>query len=473
MRCLIYARVSLDPRGQGRSVTEQETECRAWAAREQWTVTTVITETGSASRFAKSTGARSRWAEVTEHLQSGQVDALLVWEASRATRDLSVYTALRDLCAQTGVKYGYSGTLYDLADRSDRFRTGLDALLSEDESARTSERILRSTRARAAAGQPHGKLPYGYRREYDPTTGALVRQVPDETTAPLVREVFARIIDGHSSRQIARDFTLREVAPPRPPRAAHRYPQEWLGTTVTRIAVNPAYAGLRVHQGAVVGPAAWSGLVTADTFDTAAAIMSDPARLSRKGDSTARWLLSGIALCGRCDRPLSVLTNRGSRAYQCMHPGCMRLSRKAEPVDEFVTATLLQLIVDHRASLTASTRHPSPDVAQARADIAGLRARLDGLINQAADGSITPATLAKIEGRLIPQIAAAERRLRAMLLPSVMDGFDLTDPPASWARLTIAEQRKYVRALISVRVLPAGKGHRTFNPDLVQITPLW
>lgn len=78
MRALIYARVSLDVTGQARSVTEQETELRAWADREGWTVETVIAETGSASRHARSTQARKRWPELTAELASGRYDLLLI-----------------------------------------------------------------------------------------------------------------------------------------------------------------------------------------------------------------------------------------------------------------------------------------------------------------------------------------------------------------------------------------------------------
>src|SRR6478672_7976201 len=122
MRPLVYARVSLDADGRARSVTEQEEASRAWAAREGWDITTVISETGSASRYANSTRGRKKWEQVTTAVASGDYDILLTWEASRATRDLQVYAALRELCAKHAVKWGYSGTVYDLAVRGDRFR---------------------------------------------------------------------------------------------------------------------------------------------------------------------------------------------------------------------------------------------------------------------------------------------------------------------------------------------------------------
>ncbi len=34
--------------------------------------------------------------------------------------------------------------------------------------------------ANAAKGKPHGLVPFGYRRNYDPDTGRLVAQVPTD-----------------------------------------------------------------------------------------------------------------------------------------------------------------------------------------------------------------------------------------------------------------------------------------------------
>ena len=169
MRALIYARVSSDPRGAGRSVDEQVAECEAWAEREGWTVADVVKDTNrSASKRAKR--VREGWAEVGRIVAAGEVDVLVTWEASRAQRDLDAYLGLRQLCTDHGVRWAYSGTVYDLTDRSDRFRTGLDALVAEDEAERTRERVLRAMRSNATKGRPHGRLAFGYRRVYDDQT---------------------------------------------------------------------------------------------------------------------------------------------------------------------------------------------------------------------------------------------------------------------------------------------------------------
>lgn len=471
MRALVQTRVSNDPRADARSTEEQELECRAWADREGWTITKVITETGSASRYGRSTKARGRWAELTAELGSGDYDILLSWEASRATRELSVYTELRDLCAKTGVLWGYSGAVFDLTNRSDRFRTGLDALLSEDESHRISDRVQRSVRARAIQGHPHGKLPYGYRREYSEENGALLRQVPDEETAPIVREIFNRVDAGEALHAIAKDLTARGIPIPRPPRSPRRHDGlAWLDSSVRRIALNPTNAGMRVHRGEVVGAAKWPGLVTLEQFDRVRAILTDPTRSTRSGDSRARWLLSGIATCGRpeCGGPLRVLNNRGTKTYTCTW--CQKVTRRLEPVDAYVTERVIALLAtwgldDHEGD------DVDDEVAALDVELEALRTRLDGFVDAAADGTVSPKALARIEARLRPQIRAFEEKRRRLIVPSPVAAVDLSDPARWWYRATLEEQRELVREVVTVEVLPAGRGRRIFDPSLVRVLP--
>lgn len=466
MRALVYARVSID-RG-GRSVDEQVAECRAWAAREGWDVVEVITETGSASRYARSTGARSRWGDVTAAVASGRVDVLLTWEASRATRQLAEYAELADLCAEHGVRWGYSGQVHDLSTRDARFRTGLDALLAQDESARTSERLQRSTRARAVAGRPHGKLPYGYRREYDPQSGALLRQVPDEEQAPVVREAARRVLAGESLRGIAADLTRRGVPIPRPARSRVRA-EAWLPSTVRRVVMSPTSAGLRVHRGEVVGDAAWPALISREDHDRIVQLMTEPGRNRRlTADSTARHLLSGIATCGLCGGRLRHLAHRSRRpAYTC--DDCMRVGRAVEPLEEHVTRVVLALLarVD-----PAGLDSPGPELQDARDDLAALEQRLEGFTTAAADGDVSPAALARIEARLLPQVRDARARVRALAVPSGIDAAAVEDPQVWWEAASLEQRRALLRAAVRVVVHPS-PATRSFRPEYVEVSPAW
>src|SRR5687767_4299556 len=111
MRAVIYCRVSSDRR-HGRSVAEQEAECRAECERNGWNVVEVLQDNDrSASRHARK--PRPQWERAKALISSGGADVLVTWEASRAQRDLRAYTDLRELCAGAKVLWSYSGETYD------------------------------------------------------------------------------------------------------------------------------------------------------------------------------------------------------------------------------------------------------------------------------------------------------------------------------------------------------------------------
>jgi site-specific DNA recombinase len=487
MRALIYARVSYDPEGRARSVKEQEDECRTWARREGWDVVNVVRETGSASRYADR--ARSQWPKVVAAVESKQVDLLLTWEFSRATRDLSVYTALRDACARAGVVWGYGGVLHDLNTREARFRTGLDALLAEDEAARTSERVQRAMRASAQSGRPHGKRLYGYRRIYDSERRELVRVEPEPAQAAIVQEAAKRVLAGESCRRIALDFQARGIPPRRPP--TRRKGAGWSLVGVREMLLNPAYAGLRVYRSSVVGDAIWPPLLTLDERERLIAILTDPAR-STRSDTTVRHLLSGIAECGVCESPLrmgkqSIGRPRGEGAvrptymtYLCRGPSGstgtgFHVCRRETLLDEFVTAIVLARLDrgDVIEAIASHAEREAPDKHGLALQMQLIGERLASARSAYADGELPLAGLIAIEKKLQARRVDIERRVRqaAPIDPIVIE-LSESHARTAWNDLSILDRRRLIRALLVVRVHPVpkdGRGRRGLHLESIDV----
>ena len=285
MKAVIYARVSKDRRQLERSVDEQVAECREFCTAQGWEVASVhVDNDRSASRY--STKDRPAWDVLMGELS--RYDVLVTWEASRATRNLEVYAELRRRCRDEGVLWAYSGRVYDLSRSDDAFMTGLEMLTAERSSDDTAKRIQRTVRSQAKAGKPHGRIPFGYAREYDPTTGALVRQVPHETEAPLIREMARRVLDGESLYSIAKDLSQRDV-----PRMRLN---PWDTVRIKRVLTNPTIAGKRVYRGEVIGDADWEGIITPEES------------------------LAGITphtICGK--GPIGLVSKSGTLTYQMMY----------------------------------------------------------------------------------------------------------------------------------------------------------
>ena len=454
MRAAIYTRVSSDPKATNRSTTEQETDCRRWAKEHGWDVAGVYTDNDrSASRWSRKD--RPDWERLAQELD--RYDVLVVWELSRATRDRVVWATLIETAIDLGTKLCVGGRLYDATEPEDAFVLDLGQSLSVRESAVTRKRVLRAMRASAGAGRPHGRVPYGYRRIYNEHTGALDRQVPDEATAPVVREAARRVAAGEALRSVCRDFEERGIPSP-------AGKPTWSNTTLRRMLLRPTYIGKRVYQGEIFGDGDWPALIDETTFWRLRSLLVDPARRVTR-DASYKYLLSGVATCGVCDGPMRALVGDTVR-YGCAEKFCTK--RRADWVDRIVEGVVVGLL--SRPELTDELSRRDPDATAAAAEAAELRARLEGFYDEAADGKVTPAGLARIEARLVPKLEQLEARARRQSAAGVLVGVAGPDAAARWAGLPVGPRRAVVEALVTVRVLPSRPGPR-FDPASVEVTP--
>lgn len=462
MKALIYTRVSKDRR-HGRSVEEQETECRDLCDREGWEIVDVLTDNDrSASRHA--TRMRPAWENVKTAIASGTIDILVTWEASRAQRDLAVYAELRQLCAEHGVKWSYGGSVYDLTTTADRFRTGIDALVSENEAEQTRDRILRTFRASAQKGRPHGRRPYGYRRVYDSDTGAP-RQEIDPVESLIVLEAARRVLAGESTYAIAADLRARDV----PTMLGGR----WDGGAIRRMLINPAVAGLRTHRGVLVGDAEWPGIVDAATRDRLLAVLADPSRRTHR-TGEAVHLLTSCLRCGVCGGKMDVGRTRGSGSaftYRCKAAG--HVTRNRDQLDRHVTAYLLRRFSRPDAADLTSDR-PAPEVETALAEVVDLRSRLAEAFAAWQAKDLSAAGYGQMESTLLPAIAAAERRARVVHLPVAVHELALSDDvEATWEAMPDAAKRAVMAAMVVVTVRPTVKRGPGFDPSTVDVEVLF
>lgn len=451
MEAVIYTRVSSDRAG-GRSVEEQESDCRAACEAHGWPVVEVLSDNDvGASRHSR--GSRPAYERLKEVLHPGRV--LVLWEASRGQRDLKAYVELRDICAERGVPWCYSGTIYDLSSGSGRFRTGLDALLAEEEVDRARQRVMRALNANVAAGKPHGKIPFGYRAVRDDKTGAIVARVIDQDEAEVLREAARRILAGESLRSVYRDFNSRGIAGPTDKGWSHR--------TLARVLQSPTYAGKRVHKGAVV-PGTWDPIFTEDEHVALSTLLSDPNRVVSRG-CTPKHLLTGIAVCGVCGGRVFRLLDRGREAYVCRDG--FHVSRSKEPTDLLVTEAVISGLEDPGLLETVQVLAGVPKQQLSEAQI--LQARLDKLADECADEKITVGSFRRMEARLLRQIDEAKARARrAALAPIVIDTVG-PNARARWESYTLEKKRDLIRALVRVRLMPTGGRTGKFDPDSVAI----
>lgn len=460
-RAAVYGRAS---RGKGgRSVRDQMTENRRTCVLNDWEIAWEFQETErSASRYARR--LREEYQAVLSLVETGLPDVLVTWESSRAQRDLAAYVRLRDLCMSTNTLWCYNGRVYDLSRRDDRFRTGMDALRDEDEAEIIRERNLRTVRLNAERGWPHGKLSYGFRREYHPSSGVLLGQFEDPVTADIVREITRRIAAEQSCTSIAADLTRRGIP-------THHGAKAWSRTVVREITLNPGNIGRRVYRGADIGPAAWSGIVDPGDFYAAAAVLLRPERKTTR-ERAVKHLLSGQPTCGveGCGEPYISVTMKGYSCYRCraFHSSILKTRLEA-----YVEEAVLQWLERVDIAALMATRTHDGGVEQALLEAERAEAQLlEARTTAGLPGGLSVASLTALENNLLPLIKDAHKRARDSVFPPAVAEMAGPDVRLKWAAADtdVLKKRAVLRSVVRIVVNPGGRGVRTIRPGRVVLT---
>lgn len=449
-RAGIFGRQS---RNKAKSIAEQIATGHAVAAENGWPVAKVYEEGTSASRYARK--RREVWRACLADIGAGAFEVLILWEASRGDRTLTSWSAFLDLCRERGVQV-YVITderLYDPSKARDWKTLATAGVDSAGESDLLSVRVKRGHDGAAAAGRPgHGRVPYGYRRTYDPRSGALVGQEPDPVAAPVVREVFTRLASGEAISAVVDDFNTRGV----PTAGAAR----WYRVRVRDLATNPTYIALRTHNG-IAYAGCWEPLVDPALFYAVARILGDPKRVTTR-PGKARHLLSYLGTCGVCGAPLTAVRGR----YRCLDKGCVTIVQA--DTDAFVTRMVVVKLATPAVydQLRQAGDDTDQAAVQAQAEVDALDVRLQQWRASAASGETSPASLAVIEGELTRQIRAAQRRaaaagvppeLRAILEPG-------EDVQTRWDAAPLPARRRALAYMSTISIGPADKpGSRLFD----------
>lgn len=450
----LYGRKSTDDRGK--SVSDQLAEGRDRITENGWGLGRVFADDNrSASRFARK--KREDYAELVTHIGSGKCELLVVWEASRGSRRLWEWAQFLELCRDHGtlIHVVKDDRTYDVRKGRDWKTLADDGVNAQAESELLSERSLRGKRVGAQRGRPAGKLQFGFRRVYD-DKGRFVAQVEHPAQAAVVREAARRVLAGESCYAVANDLNDRGVPGPRGGR--------WDLTQVKRLCTMPAYAGLRVHRGQVVGRACWEPIHDEGTYAALLARLNDPRRRTQR-DSALKHVLSGVLRCGVCGSVTRVLVNRGRYpTYVCKAGGCVAAA--ARGVEPFVEGVVLARLGRDDALALLTPAQDREDAAAALGEARELRERLDAFYAAAARGEVSPAGLASVEAGILPRIADAERRAAAVAPPVPGPVRELArDPRTVWAGLTVAQRREAIQVLVSELVLDrVSEVRRRFEP---------
>jgi DNA invertase Pin-like site-specific DNA recombinase len=447
MNAAIYARQSLDKSGEALAVSRQLAECRELARRNSWEVLDTYVDNDKSATSGK---PRPEWSRLLSDLAAGRHDVLVVWHTDRLYRRLRDLVDLVELAEKRSLKIAtVQASDLDLSTPAGRMVASLLGSVAQYEVQQKSARQVAANRQRAQSGVVlWSRRPFGFERD-----GSAVTIV--ESEAAEIRRAGEKVLSGATLASVAAEMNSRGIRT--------TLSQPWTVTAVRRILTNPRTAGRIVSRGEDFGGTA-PAILDPDTFDRLGALLRDPARKSAPPSTEVKYLLSGMAICGRDGETMyATRTNDGVTVYRCRR--CY-LTRRLDLVDDVVIAVLIERLSQPDA---IDLLDSDIDVTPLREQVVELRDRRDGLASLLADGLLTAEAVRAQASKLTALIDGLERHIQAATgtdpLARLTQAVDVVN---AVQRMSLRDLREAIRALMTVRILPAGKGIR-FDPEQVHM----
>ena len=467
---VIYTRQSLDASGDALGVARQREQCEALAQSRGITVSKVISDNNRSA----SVGKRPGYDQLIDLIKSGDIKVVITWRMDRLLRKLTELEELITLCEQTGVQVMTVQGDLDLTNSTGRLVGRILASVARSEVETKSERHRLANEQKAKAGKPHAsRRPYGYEPGYK-----AIR----ESEASVLREMARQVISGSSFKEVA--WWLNEQG------HTTTLGRPWYPLTVRNMLNKERYAGKRTYKGAIYD-AEWQPIFDAETWE----LLQHTLRMRREknGDRPVarKYLLTGFVFCGKCGAALNGATKRDHpdrpirRTYHCRvqgdaqrKGGCGGVVRGAEPLEHLVREAIC-----YRLDSTELERllHSDSNVGMydLLAEREALKARLDSLTDDYADGTLDKAAYKRATDRVRARLSDVEREIEqlhhASLNVSLKAGQTVRE---AWTENSDGWKRQLIGLLIDRIELKPGTSkpfyyvddvRYRFDPDLVSV----
>jgi len=458
MDAVIYIRVSTEEQIQGTSLASQEADCRAFCARNKYSVARVFADKGESAK----TEDRPQFLALVAHCQKYKPAVAVVWKFdrwARNTQDHAVYSAAiaksgtRLLSATEKVEDNPAGRLLE---------TMLSAVAQFDNEVR-AERAKRSMREVAKRGGWVTHAPFGFTCQRTAEDFPIL--IPHPTKAALAAELFAGIADRRrnitQTLYLAREYGLA-------------------ANSCRELLRKPVYAGFlrgrATDEQEVV--AAFPGLISRDTWQVVQDILDGKTRNAggHPGDRE-EFPLRGLMLCDTCGEPITASWTKGrSKKYAYYHCQAGHVRTPAETIHHSWTDLLIRNAAEFKPILI-QLRTEAKEIFLERIKIAQqvnggaldnqkrITTQRARLLELHLGGDISAEVFREKDRDLAARYAAISAHTETVIdWVGMVDDCVSTairlfeDPVALWARWPLKERRRFCLALYSgkLRLTPTG-----------------
>ncbi len=427
---------------------------------------------------------RLDYQRLLKDIRARHVGAVAAFDVDRITRDMREGEDLIELAPRTAFATGES---HDLSTPGGRYAFRSEVARARRESEQKSARAKLKADQLARAGRYSGhRRAFGYDLDGVPmrveqpdgtiaTHLRAVKLVINPAEAAEIRHAAKMILDGRTISTVMADLNRRGI----------RRVEDglWETRTVNALLTNPRIAGLRRWK-SVLYKGNWEPILDRETWERVCLILENPApdpRRGRHGPLPKTYLLTGGL--GFCECGASVRAGGmsvGKRGYRCdsARGGCGRISRYAEPIEDFVRDAVLTAFGDpdrggrlRRALKAMQAEDNTMQTLITERDAA--RAKVAQLEHEHVTDLIDDEAFARMYPLARARLAKVEHELEARPTPAglpVEIPDNLEAGRAAWKHWTIDERRAVVAFAVRRVVLKYGaRGRRGFEPRLLEL----
>lgn len=442
---------------------------------------------------------RPNFERALRDLETGAIRGLLFYHSDRLARLEYDAARINRLFQMNPTYIGRSLTGgVDLSTQEGRTMFMMQATMGGLEVHNTKRRVTRKRRRLAEAGVMAGApRPFGWaddRKSLHPKEAKdladAIRAIPGGKRIGTIRKEWAE--KGYTKKQTKKSI---EKYGKRDMPLDH--------STVEGILTNPRNCGYMIHipqserreskkklwlpdyviykdGKPVTGP--WQPIVTPEEWAACVEEIKNRKEKRRKGlnkphETSDKYLLSGIARCGKCLFPLtanwysknSPSYERYGYRYACLSNlgGCGGVTRVGPPIEQLVEAAFLEEV---RRSLGAVVKADEVDETVHDERLTEIEKEIE-LVNERRKAKrIALAQALDLIEELEQERATLRDERRKLMASKLQRKTEYPTLLREWEEYTIAEKKHRLKQDIrAVIVHPQGRGRQPFNPELIEI----
>ena len=386
---VIYARYSSHSQREV-SIEQQVQKCKEYADREGLTVVSIYSDAAMSGKTDNRPAFQRMMADSKKH----RFQYVIAWKSNRMGRNMLEAMINNAALLQEGVHCLYVEE--DFGDTaSGRFALRTMMNVNQFYSENMAEDIRRGLMDNASKCLVNVRPPLGYRKGEDGKFAI------DEKSAPIVVEIFQRLLEGWSYADLAADLNRRGIKT--------AYGREWSKGSFHAMVQNEMYIGVYKYSSVRIEGGV-PALLDNKTFEEV------QYRLRTKNNPIGRtqyyseYLLTGKLFCGHCKEPMVGLSGTGRHGelhyyYVCQgrrkkKNGCKKKNVRRDSIEQKVIQSIrdyvlqddvIDTIIDSYSRFYESARKDAALVAQ-REQLQQNKKATENLLKAIEMGIITETT---------------------------------------------------------------------------------